>query len=196
MECGWICSADTAHEWVHDTLHNSLKWFDLPLLLRLHQAAIADNVVAFSQYSTRLMAGRETSELRDEESHRARALYRVLSKLPEAQTWEKLHDWQHAVKQTQAAGFALACTHWSIDAETMLRGYVWCWLENMVSVLVKLVPLGQTAGQCIVFELSEALDAVVRCAMQVQDADIGSSAAALAIASSLHETQYCRLFRS
>jgi urease accessory protein len=62
---------------------------------------------------------------------------------------------------------------------------------------IKLVPLGQTAGQKILLEVSEAIPEL---------ADEASGAAepenwrnftpGLAICSSLHETQYSRLFRS
>ena len=61
---------------------------------------------------------------------------------------------------------------------------------------VKLIPLGQTHGQQIMLELAETIPAAVTQAMQTADADIRSSTPAMAIASSRHETQYTRLFRS
>jgi len=61
---------------------------------------------------------------------------------------------------------------------------------------VKLIPLGQTAGQRILRDLgATAGDAVVR-GLALADDDMGASAPALAIASSRHESQYTRLFRS
>jgi urease accessory protein len=75
-------------------------------------------------------------------------------------------------------------------------GYAWSWLENLVLAGVKLVPLGQSDGQRLLLRLAEALPAAVDQGLTVPERDIGASLPALALASSLHETQYSRLFRS
>jgi urease accessory protein len=46
------------------------------------------------------------------------------------------------------------------------------------------------------FELAEKIPSSVEKALSLKDFDINSSTPALAIASSRHETQYTRLFRS
>jgi urease accessory protein len=61
---------------------------------------------------------------------------------------------------------------------------------------VKLIPLGQTQGQQILHGMSSALEQAVQSAAEIAYEDAGSSAPALAIASSNHEIQYTRLFRS
>ena len=48
----------------------------------------------------------------------------------------------------------------------------------------------------IMFQLAEKIPQSVEKAMAIKDFDIHSSTPALAIASSRHETQYTRLFRS
>jgi urease accessory protein len=66
----------------------------------------------------------------------------------------------------------------------------------MVIAAVKLIPLGQTDGQRVQLLLAETLAGAVQHGLAVPDDDIGASAPAMALASSLHETQYTRLFRS
>ena len=61
---------------------------------------------------------------------------------------------------------------------------------------VKLVPLGQVAGQRLLIALAAKLPEQVNSALLLTDDEIGSSAFGLALASSRHETQYSRLFRS
>ena len=61
---------------------------------------------------------------------------------------------------------------------------------------MKLVPLGQTAGQRLLGELIEDIPVCVRDGLDLEDDEIGSSEPGLAIASALHETQYARLFRA
>ncbi len=61
---------------------------------------------------------------------------------------------------------------------------------------MKLVPLGQTAGQRLIGALIQDIPSCVKEGLDLEDAEVGSSEPGLAIASALHETQYVRLFRS
>ncbi len=95
-----------------------------------------------------------------------------------------------------AAAFAWLSVCWDIEARDALRGYWWSWCENQVAAAVKLIPLGQTAGQRMLLELGAAMPDVVARGMACADDDIGMTAHGLGIASALHETQHTRLFRS
>ena len=77
-----------------------------------------------------------------------------------------------------------------------MLGLVWGWLENLVLSAVKIIPLGQTAGQRILRDLADVASHAVQRGLTLPDDDMGASAPALAVASSRHETQYTRLFRS
>jgi urease accessory protein len=77
-----------------------------------------------------------------------------------------------------------------------MLAYAWGWVENQVAAAIKLVPLGQTDGQRLQFELARRLPAAVDAALSLDGGEIGSAAPALAIASAAHESQYTRLFRS
>lgn len=61
---------------------------------------------------------------------------------------------------------------------------------------VKLVPLGQTDGQLALINLSDQFAKALEIEQQTEDWMIGSFTPSVSIASSLHETQYTRLFRS
>ena len=74
--------------------------------------------------------------------------------------------------------------------------YVWSWLENQVLAAIKLVPLGQVAGQRLLVALGARIPQVVAIAMTIDDADLSTFAPGLCLASARHETQYTRLFRS
>jgi urease accessory protein len=65
-----------------------------------------------------------------------------------------------------------------------------------VNAAIKLIPLGQTAGQRMVSSLINEIPEVVHNAMQLDDNEIGSTSIGLGMASANHETQYSRLFRS
>lgn len=100
------------------------------------------------------------------------------------------------LRQSHIAGYSFACERWGIDSERAACGWLWSWLENLVLSAVKIIPLGQTAGQQIIFSLGAFIPEVVAAAEAVADDEIGASSMALAIASARHETQYTRLSRS
>ena len=56
--------------------------------------------------------------------------------------------------------------------------------------------VGQVAGQRLLMNLAEKIPTLVDKALTIADDDIGGSAFGLALASSRHEMQYSRLFRS
>ena len=196
VECGWVTNKEETRRWMQSVLHDSLQYLDLPVLLRLYQAVRRNNQADFQYWSQWLHASRETLELRQEERQRARALHTLLSNLPGSDAWPELEAWQDGLLSSQLAGYALAAWCWHIPLKELLQGYTWSWLENAIAVAVKLVPLGQTDGQRLLYELGIEIGVLVERTASIEDDIIGASAPALAIASSLHETQYSRLFRS
>ena len=196
VEAGWITTSEDVFSWLQALLEDAFLGFDLPLLKRLYEACAVEDEIRFAELAALTLAGRETAELRQEEAQRAKALVMILNKLPDISNWPLFQPWQPYLKQSQLAGFAMACVYWQIPLQQALTGFVWSWLENMVTVAVKLVPLGQSDGQRVLYRLSEAVEATCNAALKIADDEIGASTPALAIASSQHETQYCRLFRS
>ena len=192
VEAGWVSNADNLSDWMIGLIDDGLAYLDLPILLRLYSACERRDLALIEHWGRLLYAARETSELRTEERNRARALVALLRDLDLAE----VKAWQAALLHCQAAPFALAAVHWQIPPRACLLGYAWSWLETQVAAAVKLVPLGQTAGQQVQLALAERLPGAVECALGLEDDDIGASAPAMAIASAKHETQYTRLFRS
>jgi urease accessory protein len=97
---------------------------------------------------------------------------------------------------TLPAAWALAARGMGIAPEPSLTAYLWTWLENQVMAAIKSVPLGQVAGQRLLWALGARVPAAAAHARSVDEEDVASFAPGLAIASSRHETQYTRLFRS
>jgi urease accessory protein len=192
VEAGWLTTAADLDAWLADQLQSSLARVDLPLLVRMQTAAEARDPRAMGSLIDRLIAARETMELRLEEGNRGRALADLLL------AWELAgaRAWRPVLARSQAAGFAFAAAAWGIAPRHSAAGYAWAWLEGLVLTAVKCVPLGQTQGQQVLLRLAGLIPAVLDEAQACPDDAIGASCPALAIASSAHETQYTRLFRS
>lgn len=192
VAAGWVRDEATAADWIGGLLLGSLATLDLPILARLHAAWQNDDAPAVGEWNALLAAARSSSELQAEDRHLGAALARVLSGLglTDAAAWTARGD------ATYATLFALGACRWAIPAATALTAYAFVWCESQVSAAVRLVPLGQSAGQRVLSLLGAAIPGAVSHARTVGDDDIGAAAPSQAIASALHETQYSRLFRS
>lgn len=192
VEAGWVRDEAALLAWCRGLMRRSIGTLDVPSLLRLRAAFDAGDEGTARCWSARLLAARETGELRAEERHLARALTKVLAELriPGALEWLERAD------ATHAALFALAAQHGAVAPRDMVQGYLWAWCENQVLAALKLMPLGQSAGQRVLDALLQEIPAIVARATTLADEDIGTSAPRAAMGSAWHETQYSRLFRS
>jgi urease accessory protein len=192
VECGWVRDAESLQDWIESLLESSMTYLEIPLLKRLHDAAARADNKSFSYWSHYLAASRETRELRLEERNRGRAMASLLPELGIPITAEQLP----LLKQCQLACFAHAAHHWRIPLGEAAAAYLWSWLENITLAGVKIIPLGQTMGQKIIAALTTNIPRAVTTGLKVPDEMIGASSTAQAIASTLHETQYTRIYRT
>ena len=190
VEAGWLKDEATASDWILGQIKNNLSQLDVPVFLRLYDAWKSDQLDKIEYWNNLILASREASELRNEDSTLGLAMIRLLEGL-EVEV-QKINCSDIAF----ITSFSFACQYWSIDRIEAAHGLLWSWCENQVAAAIKLVPLGQTSGQRIIASAIEPISLSVEKAMLCDDEDIGLSAPGLAIASALHETQYSRLFRS
>ena len=195
IEDAIVTDARTAETWIRDVLAFSLGSFELPLLFRMMEALAVDDYARLARWNTLFRSGRETAELRTETLQMGHALVTLLKDLPFCSTDDvaKLHG---VGALTFPAVYAFAAHHMHVERESALVGYLWSWLENQVMAALKTVPLGQSAGQRMLAGMGAELPAVAQRAMQLADDELTNFSPGLAIASSRHETQYSRLFRS
>ncbi|MCH2173196.1 urease accessory protein UreF [Myxococcota bacterium] len=191
-EFGWVHDRATAQSWILELLHDVVPAIDLPLLSRMYTAWAEHDEAAVEEWSTLLLANRESAEFVAEEHHLGAALARLLTHLgiSDAQPWI-----DHP-QRTRAATFSLAAVRWEIPLSWTAAAWAFGWCENQVNAAVRLIPLGQSDGQCILREATRFIPEVVERGLDTDDDEIGFATPRLALASALHETQNVRLFRS
>lgn len=182
----------SASDWILGLLRHNIALTDVPVLARLQCAWQQNDIDAVRHWSRFWLASRESAELRSETIQLGRACARVLDALD----IEAARVWTDSDDSTLVTLFALASAHWGIDIQDAAQAYVWAWCENQTVGAMKLVPLGQTAGQRILDQAIAVIPAAVAAGLACADDDIGFLAPGLARAATLHETQYTRLFRS
>jgi urease accessory protein len=195
VEACLVTDAASASAWVSGVLGSSLARFEAPLLARLVAAWESGQATDVERLNGLFAASRETSELLDETGRVGRALGIWLLDLGVAGE-EESGILDRLKPLTYPAAFACAAAALGLGPEDTVTVYLWVWLENQVMAAVKLVPLGQTAGQRLLLDLGPGLPAIAQRALELPESEWSSMAPGLAILSSRHETQYSRLFRS
>ena len=94
---------------------------------------------------------------------------------------------------TLPAAYALVARGFHLPLGDALAAYIWTWLENQVIAAMKLIPLGQVAGQRLLLEMGGRIPRAADIARTTADDDVVSFAPGLTLASAKHETQYTRL---
>lgn len=188
----WVTDETEARTWLLGLLRWSFATLDMPVLARLMTAWRSADALGVTRWSRWLLACRPTRELRAEDRQLGGALARVLEGLgfPEAPAWARRPEVTHATM------FALAAVRFEVAPAAAVAGQAFAWAEAVTAAAVRLVPLGQTAGQRVLAAAGAAIPALAARALTIPDDEIGATAPGQAIASAAHETLYSRLFRS
>jgi urease accessory protein len=196
VEAGIVRDEATAKTWMADALAWSVGRWEAPVVARMHRAWQAGDDEAVARLDAEFVASRETAELRAETLQMGHSLVRLLVELP---AFADVGDWRTRLLARPEPAFptawSAAAVAWASTVEDAVAAYLWSWLENQAMAALKCVPLGQSSGQRLLSELGARIPEVARGACDAQAA-FANFAPGLAIASSLHETQYTRLFRS
>ena len=193
VERGVVGDAASLRAWLEDALRDGGPRIEAAILFRAYDACQRKDFETLQYWNAWLTAARESEELRLQNLDMGRALLRLLSDLkPLLSTAEALL----ARPCNFVVAFAIAAAHWGVTREAAVLGYLQSWSANMVGAGVKLIPLGQTAGQQLLWDLQATIEEAAGAAATMTDDDFAAGNWGHALASMGHETQYSRLFRS
>jgi urease accessory protein len=190
IEARTVTDAVTARAWIEDVLELAIAGLDAPVFLRLAAAWEAGDEASARRWNDVLLASRESAEFRAETVQMGYSLARLLTELGEKHPFD---DWNEV---SYTAAYAWWAVRSRIERRAALTAYLWSWAENQVICAVKTVPLGQSAGQRLLFALGPVVAGHAARAETLGDDALGNLAPGLALLSAQHETQYSRLFRS
>lgn len=193
VDKGTIENEQTLKHWLEQELLIGVIRLEAAVMMRAYHCVQLGDIKALGYWNNWLSAAKETEELRQQSWQMGRSLIRLLLVLQ-----------PHLASLTHTAGnpcnfaiaFGVAAAHWGIEAPAALLGYLHSWATNLITAGVKLIPLGQTAGQQLLNELHANLICATQEILVLEDDDLNSCGWGLALASMAHESQYTRLFRS
>lgn len=146
----------------------------------------------------RLSAMKTVREVREASTRTGRQTLRTLLAL---QPDTFLSAYQENIRLNQAQGhyalvFGLVCASMQMEKRPALVAYGYSQLSGQVSASIKLMRLGQTAAQSILFTLQSSLLEAVDQALQLGIDEMQSFTPALDIHAMQHEYLFRRLFNS
>jgi len=193
VENGMIENELSLKHWLEQELRYGAIRLEAAVMIRAHQYAMLGEIEALCYWNSWLSAARETEELRQQSWQMGRSLMRLLLELQ-----PQLASVIDAVGTpcNFAIAFGIAAANWKIDLSNALLGYLHSWATNLITGGVKLIPLGQTAGQQLLLELQVDLSCATEEILALEDDNLNSCGWGLGLASMAHEIQYTRLFRS
>ncbi len=203
VEGGKIANATDLAHWLEQELSCGAIRLEAALTIRSYRCILDRDVQGISYWNAWSSAAKETEELRNQSWQMGSTLLRLLADLQKNQPKgnSSLPEINSLVltlarQCNYAIAFGIGAAYWQIEPESAVLGYLHSWAANLISVGVKLIPLGQTTGQILLMQLDRLLLDTAKEILLLEDDELASCSWGLGLASMAHATQYSRLFRS
>lgn len=200
VEAGHVRDRATTFAWIRDMLAHGALWNDAVLFVHAWRAATARDEHAFAEVAE-LAAAMLTSHERRVESCAQGAAFRciALATVPDPLFERLLRD----IAEDELPYPVVAAALFAVRGAGLRSGLT-AWLHgaasNLVSAAQRLVPLGQTDGQCVLRDLRQPVLAAVDAGCDLPPGDpflaVGGCTLVADLGCMAHETQYTRLFRT
>ena len=197
VEIGYVSDLASLLEWLKADLHYGSVRNEAIFFSEAWNSASNSEPAKLLEVAEVAAAHRGTAEFALESSQQAAASLTVLRRV-----WpDPVLDWlsetlsEREIPPALAVVLGARSARERIPLNFALPAFLQSYVANLVTAAVRLIPLGQTAGQLAVAELESE---VLKASTHTEDtlADLGSAAFVLDLVSMAHETQYTRLFRS
>lgn len=197
VENGVINNSKNLKHWLEQELSYGAIRLETAVMIRAYRSVGTSNFEALGYWNAWVTAAKETAELQSQSWQMGNSLMRLFLDLQHpAET--SLQELATAAGSpcNYAIAFGIVAANWQIDETSVILGYLHSWASNLIGAGVKLIPLGQTAGQQLLLEINSNITLATPEILALKDDDLSSCGWGLALASMAHETQYTRLFRS
>jgi urease accessory protein len=194
VEAGLVRDEQTLRAWIAASLDHEFGPVNGAMLRTAHEAVAAKDRVALMDALEEARAFVPTLEF--ELEHKAQGQAFVLAFRA---AWNDLGWLESALQENwtpypSAVGIAAALS--GVALRPTLIAFFHAMVSNLVSAGIRLIPLGQTAGQRVLAGLQDAVIGAADGILKRDPRDVGSASPVVEWSSAGHETQYTRLFRS
>lgn len=189
---GLVNDRKTMRAWMEDLLAAGSLWSDAVIFARAFDAASDRNFRELSDICEFANAFPTTAELRTETRSLGAAFIEA-----------SRHAWPSPLlvkiataRPPYPVAVAIVCASHGISRNAALNAFLHAASTNLVSVAVRIVPLGQTGGIKLIADLEHAVCEAAEKAGDTQLDNLSTACLMTEISSMKHETQTTRLFRT
>jgi urease accessory protein len=195
VEAGDIRDADSLTTWLAAMIGHGSVFCDGAIFGHAHRAAARGDDGALAAIGELAAALASSKERFLETTAQGRAFLQVTQAAWTTPSLDRLTAaWDGPLAYPVVV--ATTCAGHGIALVPALQAFLHGVVSNLVSAGVRLIPLGQTAGQRVLAALETEIAHTVERALAIAPDDIGSATPRADIAAMRHETQHTRLFRS
>lgn len=197
IESNVIVDAEGVKHWLTTELQRGSIRMDVAVMLSVAEAIAQGELSTLGYWNTWLHGTRETLELRQQSLQMGDSLLKLLGEL-DGEKQQHISTYKTFLGKNchYAVAFGVAIALWEMDRQQAVWAYLHSWASNLIGTAVKLVPLGQTQGQQIIYQLHPVISTATTDLLKGDGDRFYACTWGLSLASMNHETQYTRLFRS
>lgn len=193
VEAGEVIDAESLMKWIAVLVGNGGVGCDAVLFAHAHRATREGDVAGLRAVAELAVALAPSKERHMETTAQGEAF---LEATRAAWPCEALDHLRAVGAVAYPVAVAVAAAGHGIGLAPALLAYLHGVAANLVSAGIRLIPLGQTAGQRILAALEDLVAEAAKRAQGTPLDQIGGFALRADLASMHHETQYTRLFRT
>lgn len=196
VETGAVHDEKSLIAWIEGIVAFGSPRMDGVLFAHAWQAVNDRDDDTFRWVAERAAALRGSAELALESRQQGEAFFKTVKASTHAPEISRFEAALHGAAPSYPIAVAVAAALHDVPLRPALVAYVHAFSANLVSAGVRLIPLGQLAGQRAIEALRPAVLATVDTCLRTKPTEIGQAASIVDWTSMKHETQYTRLFRS
>ncbi|MBL1210011.1 urease accessory protein UreF [Geminocystis sp. GBBB08] len=191
-----IIDSKTLNKWLVNELKYGSIRIELAIIIRAYNCYLQKDLQGLLYWNNWFSASRETSELRQQSWQMGKSLLRLIRSFESENKFlsQVINSFNDPCNYVIA--FSIITANWEIKREYLLLGYLHNWVNNLINVGVKLIPLGQTEGQKLLLNINQEIIKNIDVILSLKDEELSSCSWGLCLASIEHEQLYTRLFRS
>lgn len=198
VQLGIVADAQSAERFVRNMLEHNLAYNDAAFVSLAYAAAGASDLASLLALDRECGALKAPAEIRQASRKLGVRLFKIFTDHAASPLVESC---ARAIADGEAEGhhaiiFGLYASAFEIPLYEAVYSFCYAAAVNMITNAVKLVPLGQLAGQDILFRLEPVLAGVAETAMTLERDLVGVCNVGFDIRCMQHEKLYSRLYMS
>lgn len=190
-----ITTAAEFHDWLRVMLRVQLTTADA-LAMRMYYAE--PTTFTNERLDQRLQAGTPAREVREANARMGTRLAEIVT---ETYGFPAVAEYLDVIRKRQLSGhpalvLAMAAQAADITVERAILAHLTSTVSSLIQNAVRGIPLGQMAGQQVLYRICPEITAAVQRSGELGELDLCSGDPGLDISQMIHETQRARLFMS